>query len=63
VRADDDEGVVSAIKQLVARRIPSRYQLDPIDDVQVIAPMHAGPAGVSALNTELQALLNPPRAT
>lgn len=61
VRSDDETQVVEGIKRLVGERIPQRFAFDPIDDVQVISPMHAGPAGVTALNTALQALLNPPR--
>lgn len=61
VEADPDERVVEAIKLLLSERIPGRFGLDPVDDVQVIAPMHNGTAGVTSLNTEIQALLNPPR--
>ena len=38
---------------------PPTYGLDPAADVQVLAPMHRGPAGIDALNTELRARLNP----
>lgn len=62
IQADSDERVVEAIKTLLRERIPARFGLDPIDDVQVIAPMHNGVAGVGSLNAEIQALLNPPRA-
>lgn len=61
VQADSDERVVEAIKVLLHQRIPTRFGLDPVDDVQVIAPMHNGLAGVISLNTEIQALLNSPR--
>lgn len=61
VEAEPDERVVQAIKVLLRERIPTRFGLDPVDDVQVIAPMHNGAAGVIALNTEIQALLNPAR--
>lgn len=61
VQASDDGSVVEAIKRLLKERIPSRFGLDPSDDVQVISPMHDGPTGVAALNVEIQALLNPPR--
>jgi exodeoxyribonuclease V alpha subunit len=44
---------------LVAERIPARFGLDPLDDIQVVAPMHRGRAGVSRLNTAMQARLNP----
>jgi exodeoxyribonuclease V alpha subunit len=61
IDADPDERVVEAIKLLLRERIPGRFGLDPVDDVQVIAPMHNGVAGVTALNSEIQTLLNPPR--
>ncbi len=44
---------------LTAERIPARFGLDPRRDVQVVAPMHRGKAGVSRLNVELQQRLNP----
>jgi exodeoxyribonuclease V alpha subunit len=43
----------------VASRIPQRFSLDPKSDVQVLTPMHRGPAGTTALNQMLQGLLNP----
>lgn len=57
--APGETDVVEAIKRLVSERIPQRFGLHPVDDVQVISPMHAGPAGVVALNRNLQGLLNP----
>ena len=38
---------------------PSRYGVDPIRDVQVLAPMYRGAVGIDALNERLQAELNP----
>lgn len=46
---------------IVARRIPARFGLDPRRDVQVLTPMHGGPAGAGNLNTLLQGALTPPR--
>ena len=46
---------------VVASRIPRRFGLDPRRDVQVLAPMHRGPAGAAALNAALQEALTPPR--
>ncbi|MGD8329857.1 MAG: ATP-dependent RecD-like DNA helicase [Acidobacteriota bacterium] len=43
---------------LAADRIPTRFGLDPLRDVQVVAPMHRGKAGVSRLNLTLQERLN-----
>ncbi len=47
------------IVELVKTRIPRRFGLDPIKDVQVLTPMHRGDAGAVALNASLQAALNP----
>lgn len=48
---------------LATRRLPQHFNLDPIDDIQVIAPTYAGVCGVDALNINLQAVLNPPSPT
>ncbi|MBV9281715.1 MAG: ATP-binding domain-containing protein, partial [Chloroflexi bacterium] len=61
VRAEDEGGMLAAIKRLLRERIPLRFGLDPVDDVQVLSPMNVGEIGVVTLNNELQALLNPPR--
>jgi exodeoxyribonuclease V alpha subunit len=46
------------IVELVKDRVPRRFGFDPVDDIQVLTPMHKGEVGVSALNTELQKALN-----
>lgn len=45
--------------RVVAERIPARYGLDPVRDVQILTPMNRGVLGSRALNADLQALLNP----
>ena len=45
---------------LCRRRLPARFGLDPLKDIQVLCPMHKGEAGVSALGNALQTALNPP---
>jgi exodeoxyribonuclease V alpha subunit len=40
-------------------RMPRRFGLDPIRDVQVLCPMNRGGVGARSLNIELQAALNP----
>ena len=45
----------------MARRIPARFGLDPRRDVQVLCPMHRGPAGAGNLNQLLQEALTPSR--
>ena len=55
----DPEQARATIVELVRERIPRRFGLDPVRDVQVLTPMHRGPAGSVALNEALQATLNP----
>jgi exodeoxyribonuclease V alpha subunit len=59
VEREEPEAVLRALKELVARRIPKRFGLDPRAEIQVLTPMHRGLLGSLALNSELQALLNP----
>jgi exodeoxyribonuclease V alpha subunit len=55
----DPEACAKTILELVTSRIPRRFGLDPVRDVQVLTPMHRGPAGSVALNQALQTALNP----
>jgi exodeoxyribonuclease V alpha subunit len=59
VQADDPETAVGRIIELVKMRIPKRFGLDPIRDVQVLCPMNRGGVGARSLNIELQKALNP----
>jgi exodeoxyribonuclease V alpha subunit len=59
VQADDPETAVARIIELVKTRIPKRFGLDPIRDIQVLCPMNRGGVGARSLNIELQAALNP----
>jgi len=59
VPADDPEAAVSRILELAKTRMPKRFGLDPIRDVQVLCPMNRGGVGARSLNVELQAVLNP----
>src|SRR5260221_3211868 len=56
---EDPVVIQSLVIDLVQRRLPARYNLNPMTDIQVLAPMYKGPAGVHILNEELQAHLNP----
>ncbi len=53
-----DAMVLATIKKLVTESIPRRFNFDPVDDVQVLCPMHNGVAGTRRLNAELEKLLN-----
>ena len=59
VQADDPETAVPRIVELVKTRIPQRFGLDPIRDIQVLCPMNRGGVGARSLNIELQKALNP----
>ena len=59
MQEEDPEKVLDKIKYMVMERIPKRFQLNPVTDVQVISPMNKGVVGVNNLNTQLQASLNP----
>ncbi|MFF1794291.1 ATP-dependent RecD-like DNA helicase, partial [Kitasatospora sp. NPDC058263] len=58
---DDTEQAAGLTVDVVARRIPQRFGYDARRDVQVLAPMHRGPAGAGNLNTLLQAAVTPAR--
>ncbi|MFZ5587820.1 MAG: ATP-dependent RecD-like DNA helicase [Thermodesulfobacteriota bacterium] len=47
------------VRQLVVERLPRRFGLDPVRDIQVLSPMHRGPLGCANLNRLLRASLNP----
>jgi len=56
---EDPQRVQSIIVETVCQRIPERYGLDPLREVQVLTPMHKGEVGTQALNEVLQDRLNP----
>ncbi|MBN2469737.1 MAG: ATP-dependent RecD-like DNA helicase [Anaerolineae bacterium] len=57
---EEPAAAASLVVDIVQNRIPTRFGLDPLQDVQVLVPMYRGPVGVDALNSALQAALNPP---
>ena len=59
VPAEDPEDAVQKVIELVSVRMPRRFGLDPIRDIQVLCPMNRGGVGARSLNVELQASLNP----
>src|SRR5919107_1202857 len=60
VEAPDPEVGVERLLAVVRERIPRRFGLDPVRDVQVLCPMNRGGLGARLLNPELQKALNPP---
>ncbi len=59
IQQEDPEKVLEIILELIKERIPKRFGLDSVDDIQVLTPMHKGVVGAGNLNTELQKSLNP----
>ncbi|MCI0705790.1 MAG: ATP-dependent RecD-like DNA helicase, partial [Planctomycetia bacterium] len=62
IEANDPSAIIQRIIQMVRDRIPARFKLDPFRDVQILSPQVKTELGVSNLNRELQAVLNPPRS-
>ena len=60
VEAEEPAAIVDRILKMVTERIPERFKLDPVRDVQVLTPMNRGELGARALNETLQKALNPP---
>jgi exodeoxyribonuclease V alpha subunit len=63
VEADEPDDAARKIIELVQNRIPARFGLDPIREVQVLCPMNRGRLGARALNVDLQAALNGDQST
>ncbi|WP_433265032.1 SF1B family DNA helicase RecD2 [Actinosynnema sp. CS-041913] len=59
--AEEAEEAATLTVDVVAQRIPRKFGLNPRTDVQVLAPMHRGPAGAGGLNVLLQEALTPSR--
>jgi exodeoxyribonuclease V alpha subunit len=60
--ADDADTAAAVTVDVVTQRIPARFGFNPRRDIQVLTPMHRGPAGAAALNTALQDAITPTRA-
>ncbi len=61
IRVNSADAARKVIKEMVQTRIPRRFALDPMREIQVMSPTHRGVAGVRSLNEELQQVLNPER--
>ncbi len=59
IEQEDPDQVLGIILELSKKRIPRRFGFDPVDDIQVLTPMHRGSVGAGNLNQQLQAALNP----
>jgi exodeoxyribonuclease V alpha subunit len=59
IEQEEPEEVLRIILELTSRRIPMRFGLDAVRDIQVLTPMHKGMVGAENLNRRLQEALNP----
>jgi exodeoxyribonuclease V alpha subunit len=59
IEQEDPDEVLKIILELTTKRIPRRFGLNPVEDIQILTPMHRGTVGAGNLNTELQKALNP----
>jgi exodeoxyribonuclease V alpha subunit len=53
------ERALETIVEIVTDRLPRKFGLDPIRDIQVLSPMRRGETGMIRVNQALQAALNP----
>ena len=58
IQEEDPGKVAMKVCELVTRTLPNGYGLDPMEEIQVLCPMHKGEAGAMALNERLQSALN-----
>jgi exodeoxyribonuclease V alpha subunit len=59
IEQNDPAGIADIIVDLCQRSLPTQFISDPLHAIQVLTPMHKGPAGTIALNQALQHALNP----
>lgn len=59
IRTNEPARISETVVDMVSRRLPASYGFDPVNDIQVLSPMHKGETGVMHLNSLLQDTLNP----
>jgi exodeoxyribonuclease V alpha subunit len=60
IAKDDPESIASTVVDLVKTRLPRKFNVDPVRDIQVLCPMNRSITGARGLNEALQLALNPP---
>ena len=60
VEREDPDSCLKTLLTLVRERLPNHLGVDPIEEIQILSPMHRGSLGIRELNTQLQSSLNPP---
>ena len=59
IEEEDPEVAAQKIVNLCTARLPAKYPIDPVDDIQVLSPMYKGEVGADSLNYRLREALNP----
>ncbi len=59
IEKNTSEEIEKTIVELISRRLPAAYNLNPIHDIQILSPMQKGLAGVKNLNLKVQQVINP----
>lgn len=59
IPAETSEEIHQKLTRSVTERIPQRFGMHPVRDIQVLTPMNRGALGARSLNVELQKMLNP----
>ena len=62
VEREEPERIADTLIDMVKNRMPGKFRLDPIRDIQVLCPMNRGSLGIRELNLRLQTELNPARS-
>jgi len=60
VPAEEPETIAQTVVELVKTRLPKKFGVDPVRDIQVLCPMNRDVTGARGINQSLQAALNPP---
>lgn len=59
ITEEDSDKSLETIIDLVSKRLPASYNINPVTDIQILSPMHNGTLGTKSINRELQKRLNP----
>jgi exodeoxyribonuclease V alpha subunit len=60
VPVEEPEAIAQTVVDLVKTRLPRKFGVDPLRDIQVLCPMNRSSTGARGINLALQAALNPP---
>jgi exodeoxyribonuclease V alpha subunit len=60
LKVEEPEAIAQTVVDLVKTRLPGKFGVDPLRDMQVLCPMNRSVTGARAINQALQAALNPP---